>query len=105
MPFIAVFAPITLRFPMVLLNNDSIEIRIICSELINPEFLNATIGGRTGSALLYLNYHSIILIGMVQLFHLVHRFDKPYPGIDGVMMKIFYLGDLLDDCYIPMRKE
>ena len=105
MPFMAVFAPITLQFPMVLLNNDSIEIRIICSDLINPEFLNVTIGGRRGSdpALPQLSLNNLSRQGSA--ISLVQRFDKPYPEIDGVMLKIFYLGDLLDDCYIPMGER
>lgn len=105
MPFMGVFAPIRLQFPMVLLNNDSIEIRIICSDLINPEFLNVTIGGRRGNdpALPQLSLNNFSRQGSAIL--LVQRFDKPYPGIDGVMMKIFYLRDLLDDCYIPMGER
>jgi hypothetical protein len=31
---------------------------------------------------------------------LTHHFDNPNTEIDGVTMKIFYLDDLLDDCYI-----
>ena len=105
MPFIGVFAPIRLQFPTVLLNNDSIEIRIICSDLINPEFFNVTIGGRRGSdpALPQLSLNNFSRQGSA--ISLMQRFDKSYPGIDGVMMKIFYLGDLLDDRYIPMGKE
>ena len=100
-PFIAVFAPLSLQFPKILLKNDSIDIRISCSNSINPDFFRVTIGGRKGSDLTlpqlslknFTRNHSGIA--------LMHHFDNPYPGIDGVMMKIYYLRDLLDDCYVP----
>jgi hypothetical protein len=100
MPFIGVFAPLPLQIPSIVLNSNSIEIRIVCSNSINPNFVRVTIAGRIG------NNAALPMLSLDNFnrqdssISLTHYFDNPITGIDGIMMKILYLEDLLDDCYI-----